>query len=58
MFGRTGRAIRAQVNAAGNCDGLFFRSFSRVRVYVLPAKNFNTNFGTGFSRLLSRCGFF
>jgi len=24
MFGRTGRAIRAQVSAAGNCDGLFF----------------------------------
>ena len=24
MFGRTGRVIRAQVSAAGNCDGLFF----------------------------------
>jgi hypothetical protein len=24
MFGHTGRAIRAQVSAAGNCDGLFF----------------------------------
>jgi putative transposase len=24
MFGHTGRAIHAQVNAAGNCDGLFF----------------------------------
>ena len=24
MFGRTRRAIRAQVSAAGNCDGLFF----------------------------------
>lgn len=24
MFGRVGRAIRTQVSAAGNCDGLFF----------------------------------